>query len=108
MKLLFDEHISFRMVRALLDVFPKAKHVKYFNLEQVSDDGIWRFAKKEGYAIVTKDDDFHQKSLTLGHPPKVIWLKINNANSKELEAFIRNKASVMGEFIEKAAKRCYC
>ena len=100
MKLLFDEHFSFRSVRALHDLFPEAKHVKFFRLEQGSDDAIWQFAKKEGYTIVTKDDDFHQRSLTLGHPPKIVWLKIPNTKRSELEGFIRKEALIIEQFLE--------
>jgi len=101
MKLLFDEHFSFRTVRALLDVFPEAKHVRFFNLERESDEAIWHFAKSEGFTIVTKDDDFHQRSLTLGLPPKVIWLKLPNRSNKELERFIRDRAEIIIRFVDK-------
>ena len=52
MKLLFDQHISFRVVRALLDIFPEPKHVKFHQLEHDSDEAIWDFAKAKGYAII--------------------------------------------------------
>jgi predicted nuclease of predicted toxin-antitoxin system len=99
MKLLFDEHISSRTVRALNDLFPEAKHVSFFNLDQESDESIWQFARKEGFTIITKDDDFHQKSLAFGQPPKVIWIKTRNAKKRELEKFIREKASTIAKFV---------
>lgn len=98
MKLLFDEHFSFRTVRALLDIFPEAKHVSFFNLDRRPDETIWQFAILEGFTIVTKDDDFHQRSLTLGQPPKIIWLKLPNGSNKELEEFIRSRAKTMINF----------
>jgi predicted nuclease of predicted toxin-antitoxin system len=58
--------------------------VKFHQLEHESDELIWDFAKANGYAIVTKDDGFHQRSLTLGHPPKVLWLKVGNGSRYEL------------------------
>lgn len=102
MKLLFDEHISFRTVRALRDQFPAARHVKFFNLEESNDTLIWSFAKKEGYAIVTKDDDFRELSMAYGHPPKVIWIKTGNIRKSGLEDFMRSKAEVMRDFVESA------
>lgn len=102
MKLLFDEHISFRAVRSMLDVFPDAKHLRFFGLEESADAVIWNFAKKEGYAIITKDDDFRELSMTFGHPPKVVWLKTGNLKSSELAGFLWAKADVLAEFIESA------
>lgn len=98
MKLLFDEHISFRVVRSLHDIFPEAKHVKFFNLEHEDDQKIWNFAKNEGFSIITKDDDFHQRNITFGTPPKVIWLKLGNTRSSDLESFIRDKSIEIRRF----------
>lgn len=98
MKLLFDEHISFRVVRALQDVVPESRHVKFHNLQQDSDEAIWDFAKANGYIIVSRDDDFHQRSLALGHPPKVVWLKIENCSRDVLEQFVREHLDTIRAF----------
>jgi predicted nuclease of predicted toxin-antitoxin system len=100
MKLLFDEHISFRTVRALHDLFPDARHLKFFNLEEATDLEIWAFAKKNGYSIVTKDDDFRELSMAFGHPPKVIWINAGNIKKSGLENFLRDKAAVVCNFVE--------
>ncbi|MFP4157035.1 MAG: DUF5615 family PIN-like protein [Opitutales bacterium] len=99
MRLLFDQHISRRVVRLLKDTFPESHHVKYFQLEQASDEEIWDFAKHNGYTIVTKDDDFHQKSLLLGTPPKVVWVKLGNADNQTLETFLRARAETIHNFL---------
>ena len=98
MKLLFDEHFSFRSVKALLDHFPGSHHLKFHNLENADDARIWYFAAKEGYAIITKDDDFHQRALALGSPPKVIWVKAENMRRNELEEFILQKQDEIRAF----------
>ena len=54
---------------------------------------MWEFAKLGGYAIVSKDDDFHQRSLLHGSPPKVIWLRLRNCPTSAIEAAIRSHAS---------------
>ena len=100
MKLLFDQHISFRVVRSVADVFPEARHTRFYHLEQATDDAIWDFASSHGYVIVTKDNDFYQKSLLLGHPPKVVWLKFGNSGNSPLEAFIRSHVSQIEAFVE--------
>jgi len=103
MKLLFDQHFSFRMVKSLRDVFPESHHLRFYNLEHCSDSEIWDFAKKNAYSIVTKDSDFHQRSLVYGAPPKVIWLKLKNAARSTEELFVREKMETIREFLEEEA-----
>jgi len=47
-------------------------------LETLADAQIWRYAKDNGFVIVSRDADFHERSLIEGHPPQVVWLKIPN------------------------------
>ena len=74
MKLLFDQNISFRVIRGIKSVFPLAKQVRELGLENSTDLEIWNFAQKEGYTIVTFDSDFYDLSLIKGFPPKILWL----------------------------------
>lgn len=37
MKLLFDQNISFRLIRKIADVFPEAKQVRELGLENFTD-----------------------------------------------------------------------
>jgi predicted nuclease of predicted toxin-antitoxin system len=104
MKLLFDQHFSFRTVKGLDDLFPDARHLRFFNLVHASDSEIWDFARTEGFTIITKDSDFHQRSLTFGHPPKVVWLRCGNLPRAELEAFIRKNAALLRDFIREEGK----
>jgi predicted nuclease of predicted toxin-antitoxin system len=91
MKLLFDENLSDRLVTQVADLFPGSVHVKQVNLAEKSDAEIWNFAKAHGYAIVSKDWDFHQLSLLYGFPPKVVYLNIGNSATHEILALLRNK-----------------
>ena len=49
MKLLFDQNISYRLVKKIKEFFPEAKQVRELNLENKTDRQIWDFAKKNGY-----------------------------------------------------------
>lgn len=62
----------------LSDAYPGSKHVKDFGLQEADDDAIWACARSNDFAIVSKDDDFRQRSFLLGHPPKVIWIRLGN------------------------------
>jgi len=46
MKLLFDENISYKLVKRLEDIFPESKHIRELGLETFEDINIWNFAKK--------------------------------------------------------------
>ena len=48
------------------------------------------YALEHGFAVISKDDDFRSLSLVNGAPPKVIWLRIGNALTAGIEAFIRS------------------
>ncbi len=82
MKLLLDENLSRRMIPALKDVYPDSSQVAFLELNEADDRAIWEYAKKEGYAIVTQDADFHEQALLAGGPPLVIWLRCGNQAKK--------------------------
>ena len=100
MKLLFDQNISFRVVRGLQTIFPLAKQIHELNLENLTDREIWEYAKREGYTIVTFDSDFYDLNLILGIPPKVIWLRFGNTSTNNLIKILTENQSIITEFIE--------
>lgn len=85
MKLLFDQNLSHRLIRAVADVYPDCEHVRNVGLKNAPDTEVWNYAKSNGFTIVSKDSDFHQRSLLLGYPPKVIWVKLGNCSAKAVE-----------------------
>lgn len=78
MKLLLDQNISHRLVKALCEYYPGSTQVALLGMDDSTDKAIWEYAREEGFAIVTQDADFHEYSLLLGGPPLVIWLKCGN------------------------------
>ena len=78
MKLLLDENLSRRIIPALQSSYPESTQIALLNLNSASDRDIWEYAKKENYAIVTQDADFHELSLLTEAPPLVIWLRCGN------------------------------
>ena len=81
MKFLFDENLSPRLVKGLADVYPGSLHLRDCDLRGASDVKIWQYAEENGFAILSKDSDFAQRSSLLGSPPKVIWLRIGNCTT---------------------------
>lgn len=100
MKLLFDQNISFRLPAVLNDLYPDSKHVKVLGFEQVSDTEIWDYAKDQGFVIVSKDSDFHQRSLLFGPPPKVIWIRKGNCTTQEIIKLLKDYVEDVRAFVE--------
>lgn len=89
MKLLFDQNLSPRLPKILEDIFPNSIHVRDIGFVQATDTQIWEYAKANDFVISSKDTDFQQRSLLLGHPPKVIWLRVGNCPVKTVEDLLR-------------------
>lgn len=90
MKLLLDENLSPRLIAALQDLYSGSLHLRDCGLRGASDARIWQYAVENGFAIVSKDSDFAQRSLLLGGPPKVIWLRIGNCTTARADFVLRN------------------
>ena len=84
MKLLLDENLSDRIINKIIDLYPDAAHVKTLALINTDDALIWEYAKANSFVIVSKDSDFHQRSLLYGHPPKFIFLRIGNGPTSKI------------------------
>ena len=98
MKLLFDQNLSQRLPRLLGDIYPESIHVREVGLRDADDGAIWEYAKAKGYAIVSKDSDFQQRSLLLGAPPKFIWLRVGNCTVKRTEDLLRRFSAAIHTF----------
>jgi predicted nuclease of predicted toxin-antitoxin system len=98
MKLLLDEYLSDRAVPLILDLFPNSAHVKALGLMRADDDAIWKFAGGHGFAIVSKDSDFHQRSLVYGPPPKCVYLRIGNCPTRSMVELLRSKFDQIAAF----------
>lgn len=100
MKLIFDENLSPRLPRVLADLYPDSIHVHECGLGSADDSAIWNYAKDNGFAIVTKDSDFQDRSVLHGHPPKLIWLRADNCSAREIENLLRAAAPTIRRFVE--------
>ncbi len=100
MRLLFDQNLSFKLVRLLADVYPESVHVRDLRLVEADDLTIWRYAAEHDLVIVSKDSDFHQMSLLYGHPPKTVWLRVGNAPTSTTVALLREHQATMQRFHE--------
>lgn len=90
MKLLFDQNLSPRLASRLNDLFPDSNHVYPLGLDHVLDSEVWDYARDNGFIMVSKDADFSELSLLHGHPPKLIWLRLGNCTTAQIERLLRS------------------
>ena len=81
MKLLLDQHISYKLADRLADIFPATSHVRLLHLEKASDSDIWYYARAHDFVLVTKDSDMVDLAIARVGPPKVVWLRLGNVTA---------------------------
>ncbi|MDD1414487.1 DUF5615 family PIN-like protein [Dolichospermum sp. ST_con] len=52
------------------------------------------------FVIVSKDADFHQRSLLYGHPPKFIFLRIGNSPTSKIVPILRDNLNIIKQFTD--------
>ncbi len=98
MKLLLDENISSRIIKYLISEFPSSSHIDYLKMRGCKDTDIWEYAKLYGYIIISKDNDFRQRSFLHGAPPKVIWLSVGNNGTHVIKNLILKNVNEIYDF----------
>jgi predicted nuclease of predicted toxin-antitoxin system len=91
MKLLFDQNLSHRLVSQLGAEYPGSEHVRLVGLATAPDPVVWSYAAAQGFVIVSKDSDFQHRALLLGHPPKVVWIRLGNCSTAAVAALLRSR-----------------
>lgn len=102
MKLLLDENLSPRLAALLADLFPESSQIELLGLRGTTDTSVWEYAKTHGYVLVSKDNDFRQRSFQYGAPPKVVWLSVGNAGTPLILRLLRESRDEIERFIASA------
>jgi len=101
-RLLLDQNLSPRLAQSLSDLFPDSVHVRDVGLSRADDDAVWSYALAQKLVIVSKDNDFRQRSFLLGAPPKVVWIRRGNCTTAEIEALLRTHHDDLSAFVDDA------
>jgi predicted nuclease of predicted toxin-antitoxin system len=48
--------------------------------------------------LVSKDSDFHQRSMVEGFPPKVVWVQRGNCTTADIIALLRQSVRAIFDF----------
>jgi predicted nuclease of predicted toxin-antitoxin system len=102
MKWLFEQNLSYRLGPVLESLYPGSVHIRDVGLARADDETGWHFAQQQGLAIVSKDIDFYPRSLLFGHPPKVVWVRLGNGTTAQIEALLRTRQADLLAFDQDA------
>lgn len=70
-------------------MYPQSNHVYLIGLDQASDEVVWQYARENEFIIVTKDLDYNELVILRGFPPKVVWIRLGNCTTGQIEALLR-------------------
>jgi len=88
MRFLLDAQLPSALARHLGDLGFAALAVREAGLRDSDDGSIVNFAESGKWTIVTKDEDFVERSLR-GEPiPPVVWLRIGNCTNRTLFSWL--------------------
>ncbi len=62
----------------------ECSHVFETDLTDASDTAIWNFAQRIGAVIISKDQDFADRSRAGRGGPPVLWLRTGNGSVRDL------------------------
>lgn len=98
MRFLFDANLSRKLVERLAEIFPGSEHVSRLGLERAGDRAVFDFAADNGFLIASKDEDFHQLAFLYGPPPRIVWVRLGNCTSEQVERLLRDSTERLAEF----------
>jgi predicted nuclease of predicted toxin-antitoxin system len=98
MRLLLDQNLSSRLPNRLSGVYPGLLHVADLGLSRASDREVWAAAFQNDCILVTKDSDFVDLQVLEGFPPKLIWLRLGNCSTIQVEKVLRDHHQDIADF----------
>ncbi|MBU4017422.1 DUF5615 family PIN-like protein [Patescibacteria group bacterium] len=99
-KLLFDQNLSYRIIKEIGHLFPNSSHVCLLKLDKADDLTIWNYAKEHGFHIVTQDSDFNDTNILYGYPPKIIRIHTGNTATNTIIELIQKKNEAIQNFLD--------
>jgi predicted nuclease of predicted toxin-antitoxin system len=84
----------------LADLYPGSVDVESIGLGGAGDGEVWDYAKAHGFAIVSKDSDFAERSVLDSEPLKVIWIRLGNCSTSDVARALRSQYEAIRGFLE--------
>ena len=105
MKFLLDAQLPPAVARWLREKGHEAVPARELGLREATDGAIWAYARQNGMAILTKDEDFatrahHQQA----DGPVVVWLRIGNSSNAALRAWLEPRWPGIAQLLAQGSK----
>ena len=84
MNLLIDAQLPPALATWLVQPGHIAQHINGVDPRKADDIEIWNYALTSGAIIVTKDEDFAERTARTTSGPIIVWLRIGNATNQAL------------------------
>lgn len=81
---LVDAQLPLALARWLTLQGHTAQHVDDIGLREAEDVEIWNQALSMGAIIITKDEDFAERTARTTSGPVILWLRVGNATNRAL------------------------
>jgi len=91
MRFLIDAQLPPGLVGWIIKQGHMAEHVLELGLAQSDDILVWEEAVRLGATILTKDEDFAERTNRTVSGPPVVWLRIGNSTNRVLFAWLEPK-----------------
>ncbi|MCC7306270.1 MAG: DUF5615 family PIN-like protein [Acidobacteria bacterium] len=88
MNFLVDAQLPPGLARWLTDAGHLARHVDELGLAGAEDSTIWNQALRISAVIVTKDEDFADRTARTASGPAIVWLRLGNSTNRVLLAWL--------------------
>lgn len=100
MKFLVDANLPPGLAAWLREHDHEAIHVNDQLGLGLDDRAIFEFARRNGFIIVTKDEDFTTLAMLEGRPAAVVWIRLGNATNMKLRIWLE---SLLPEIVQRLA-----
>jgi len=88
-KFIVDAQLPPALASALRDAGYDVQAVREMGLRDAEDSEIWAYALEKNAGIITKDQDFADRSiLAQGAPVIIVWLRIGNTSNQALLSWL--------------------
>jgi predicted nuclease of predicted toxin-antitoxin system len=84
MRFLVDAQLPPALADWLVGQGHKAEHVSEVGLCDAEDSLVWEYARVHRACILTKDEDFSNRSAVTSSGPPIVWLRIGNCSNRAL------------------------
>ncbi len=88
MRFLVDAQLPPALAQWLGERGHAARAVRDAGMRDSDDGSIRHFAATGGWILITKDDDFVERSFDSGDGPRIVWLRIGNCTNRVLFAWL--------------------